>query len=91
MPEMKYIIVEPGGDAGLTLAVLFPGLMVHATMAEHVEQAYKWKTVRAGFCKLGEKGLTCFGESSSMKGMKSDPLVDQPIIAKQLFGLPYGV
>lgn len=79
--EYKYIIVKgPVPDEELS-AIIFPKRVSHREVA-HIHRANDncFRLVGAGFCTIGQT-VSVWGESESLRGMKSKP-EDAEVIAK---------
>lgn len=75
---MKYLIVRDQQEK--EHAIIFPEELVHADIAR-VHRATNLRVVSAGFCTIGDQ-VSAWGESESLRGMKSRP-EDLAIIASR--------
>jgi len=57
---MKYIIFE--AETGLRYPVIFSIIIKHSTMSNKIKD----KTISAGFCKIFNGKIQCYGQSVSL-------------------------
>lgn len=74
--DAKYIIFDTGLNYN---PVIFPNHVQHGSMAMMLGQ---WTPERAGFVRVDEHGnVVAYGESISL-GLKSNPEIDNKLLAK---------
>jgi hypothetical protein len=78
--ELKYIIVRT--DTG-EHPIVFPKEVMHRDVARiHSATNGPW-VVSAGFCRINSDSVKAYGESESLRGMKSRPQ-DSEILEESL-------
>lgn len=76
MSEFKYIVIrkDDGEHTPQEFPIIFPKYMTHKEVFDAQARAIQWHSrspctscVGAGFVRLGEVELRCYGESESLK------------------------
>ena len=78
MRDLKYLIIQIKNGSLEPKAIIFNGEFVHSLILSN-EMKEKYNIISAGFCKIDNEKIECWGESVSLN-LKSREEIDAEIV-----------
>lgn len=92
---MKYVVFRVDGEFPIEIPVVFPHLLVHASVAERIQPMLQEvfgkevATVSAGEVSLFDVDCSCCGESTTLR-LKSRGAIDDHLLSMNDYGSGVG-